>query len=81
MTIEKVAFIQNHMKDHKELEDCLSLEDISYSNHRDGAEEEEEIWVEGLNEEIINSLVDINILVESEKNKLIEEGVSIIIFF
>lgn len=41
MTIEKVAFIQNHMKDHKELKDCLSLEDISYSNHRDGAEEEE----------------------------------------
>ena len=80
MTIEKVAFIQNHMKDHKELKDYLSLEDISYSNHRDGAEEEE-IWVEGLNEEIINSLVDINILVESEKNKLIEENVSIIIFF
>ena len=79
MTIEKVAFIQNHMKDHKELEDCLSLEDISYSNHRDWLEEE--IWVDGLNEEIINSLVDINILVESEKNKLIEEGVSIIIFF
>ena len=80
MTIEKVAFIQNHMKDHKELKDCLSLEDIIYSNRRDGAEEEE-IWVEGLNEEIINSLVDINILVESEKNKLIEENVSIIIFY
>ena len=80
MTVEKVAFIQNHMKDYRELADCLSLEDIIYSNHRDGAEEEE-IWVEGLNEEIINSLVDINILVESEKNKLIEEGVSIIIFF
>ena len=80
MTIEKVAFIPNYMKDHKELADCLSLEDISYSNHIDGAEEEE-IWVEGLNEEIINSLVDINILVESEKNKLIEENVSIIIFF
>lgn len=80
MTIEKVAFIQNHMKDNKELEDYLSLEDISYSNHIDGAEEEE-IWIEGLNEEIINSLVDVNILVESEKNKLIEEGVSIIIFF
>ena len=79
MTIEKVAFIQNHMKDHKELKDCLSLEYISYSNHRDGAEEE--IWIEGLNEEIINSLVDINILVESEKDKLIEENVSIIIFF
>ena len=79
MTIEKVAFIQNHMKDNKELEDCLSLEDISYSNHRDWLEEE--IWVDGLNEEIINSLVDINILVESEKNKLIEEGVSTIIFF
>ena len=80
MIIEKVAYIQNHMKDHEELADCLSLEDINYSNHRDGAEEEE-IWVEGLNEEIINSLVDVNILVESEKNKLIEEGVSIIIFF
>ena len=80
MTIEKVAFIPNHMKDYRELEDCLSLEDIIYSNHRDGAEEKE-IWVEGLNEEIINSLVDINILVESEKNKLIEENVSIIIFF
>ena len=80
MTIEKVAFIQNHMKDNKELEDYLSLEDIRYSNHIDGAEEEE-IWIEGLNEEIINSLVDINILVESEKNKLIEENVSIIIFF
>ena len=80
MTIEKVAFIQNHMKDHKELKNCLSLEDIIYSNHRDGAEEEE-IWVDGLNEEIINSLVDVNILVESEKNKLIEEGVSIIIFY
>ena len=80
MTIEKVAFIQNHMKDNKELEDYLSLEDIRYSNHIDGAEEEE-IWIEGLNEEIINSLVDVNILVESEKNKLIEEGVSIIIFF
>ena len=79
MTIEKVAFIQNHMKDNKELEDCLSLEDISYSNHRDWLEEE--IWVDELNEEIINSLVDINILVESEKNKLIEENVSIIIFF
>ena len=80
MTIEKVAFIPNYMKNNKELEDCLSLEDIIYSNHRDGAEEEE-IWVEGLNEEIINSLVDVNILVESEKNKLIEENVSIIIFF
>ena len=80
MTIEKVAFIQNHMKDHRELKDCLSLEDIIYSNHRDGAEEEE-IWVEGLNEEIISSLVDVNILVESEKNKLIEEGVSIIILY
>ena len=80
MTIEKIAFIQNHMKDHRSLEDCLSLEDISYSNRRDGAEEKE-IWVEGLNEEIINSLVDVNILVESEKNKLIEEGVSIIIFY
>ena len=80
MTIEKVAFIPNYMKNNKELEDCLSLEDIIYSNHRDGAEEEE-IWVEGLNEEIINSLVDINILVESEKNKLIEENVSIIIFY
>ena len=80
MTIEKVAFIPNYMKDNKELEDSLSLEDIIYSNHIDGAEEEE-IWIEGLNEEIINSLVDINILVESEKNKLIEEGVSIIIFF
>lgn len=80
MTIEKVAFIPNYMKDNKELADRLSLEDISYSNHIDGAEEEE-IWVEGLNEEIINSLVDVNILVESEKNKLIEEGVSIIIFF
>ena len=80
MTIEKVAFIRNHMKNNQELEDCLSLEDISYSNHRDGAEEEE-IWVEGLNEEIINSLVDVNILVESEKNKLIEEGISIIIFY
>lgn len=80
MTIEKVAFIPNYMKDNKELADRLSLEDISYSNHRDGAEEEE-IWVEGLNEEIINSLMDVNILVESEKNKLIEEGVSIIIFF
>jgi len=80
MTIEKVAFIRNHMKNNQELEDCLSLEDISYSNHRDGAEEEE-IWVEGLNEEIINSLVDVNILSESEKNKLIEENVSIIIFF
>ena len=80
MTIEKVAFIQNHMKDHKELEDCLSLEDIIYSNHRDWSEEEE-IWVDVLNEEIINSLFDINILVESEKNKLIEENVSIIIFF
>ena len=80
MTIEKVAFIPNYMKDHKELADRLSLEDINYSNHIDGAEEEE-IWVEGLNEEIINSLMDINILVESEKNKLIEEGVSIIIFF
>lgn len=80
MTIEKVAFIQNHMKDHKELTDRLSLEDIIYSNHIDGAYEEE-IWVDGLNEEIINSLLDVNILVESEKNKLIEEGVSIIIFF
>ena len=80
MTIEKVAYIQNHMKDYRELVDRLSLEDIIYSNHIDGAYEEE-IWVEGLNEEIINSLVDINILVESEKNKLIEEGVSIIIFF
>ena len=80
MTIEKVAFIQNHMKDHKELADRLSLEDIIYSNHRDGAEEEE-IWVDELNEEIINSLVDVNILVESEKNKLIEEGISIIIFY
>ena len=80
MTIEKVAFIQNHMKNNQELEDCLSLEDIGYSNHRDG-DEEEEIWVEGLNEEIINSLVDINILIESEKNKLIEENVSIITFF
>ena len=80
MTIEKVAFIQNYMKDHKELADRLSLEDIDYSNHIDGAEEEE-IWVEGLNEEIINSLMDVNILIESEKNKLIEEGVSIIIFF
>ena len=79
MTIEKVAFIPNYMKNNKELEDCLSLEDISYSNHRDWLEEE--IWVDGLNEEIINSLVDINILVESEKNKLIEENVSIIIFF
>ena len=68
------------MENNKELKDCLSLEDINYSNHRDG-EEEEEIWVEGLNEEIINSLVDINILVESEKNKLIEENVSIIIFY
>ena len=80
MTIEKVAFIPNYMKNNKELKDCLSLEDINYSNHRDG-EEEEEIWVEGLNEEIINSLVDINILVESEKNKLIEQNVSIIIFY
>ena len=80
MTIEKVAYIQNHMKDHKELKNCLSLEDIIYSNHIDGADEEE-IWVEELNEEIINSLMDINILVESEKNKLIEENVSIIIFF
>ena len=80
MTIEKVAFIQNHMKDHKELKDCLSLEDIIYSNHRDGAEEEE-IWVDVLDEKTINSLFDVNILVESEKNKLIEEGVSIIIFF
>lgn len=80
MTIEKVAFIPNYMKNNKELEDCLSLEDIIYSNHRDGAEEEE-IWVEVLDEETINSLVDINILVESEKNKLIEENVSIIIFF
>lgn len=80
MTIEKVAFIPNYMKNNKELKDCLSLEDINYSNHRDGTEEEE-IWVEGLDEEIINSLVDINILVESEKNKLIEENVSIIIFF
>ena len=80
MTIEKVAFMQNHMKNNKELADRLYLEDISYSNHIDGAEEEE-IWVEGLNEEIINYLVDINILVESEKNKLIEENVSIIIFF
>ena len=80
MTIEKVAFIQNHMKDNKELKDCLSLEDISYSNHRDGADEEE-IWVDVLDEETINSLFDINILVESEKNKLIEEGVSIIIFY
>ena len=80
MTIEKVAFIPNYMKDNRELENCLSLEDISYSNHRDGTEEEE-IWVDGLNEEIINSLVDVNILVESEKNKLIEEGVSIIIFY
>ena len=80
MTIEKVAFIPNHMKDYRELADRLSLEDIDYSNHIDGAHEEE-IWVDVLNEEIINSLVDINILVESEKNKLIEEGVSIIIFF
>lgn len=80
MTIEKVAFIPNYMKDNRELENCLSLEDISYSNHRDWAEEEK-IWIEGLNEEIINSLVDVNILVESEKNKLIEEGVSIIIFY
>ena len=80
MTIEKVAFIPNYMKDNKELEDCLSLEDIIYSNHRDGAEEEE-IWVDVLDEKTINSLVDVNILVESEKNKLIEEGVSIIIFF
>ena len=80
MTIEKVAFIQNRMKDNKELEDCLSLEDIIYSNHRDGADEEE-IWVDELNEETINSLVDVNILVESEKNKLIEKGVSIIIFY
>ena len=80
MTIEKVAFIQNNMKDHKELKDCLSLENISYSNHRDGADEKE-IWVDVLDEEIINSLVDVNILVESEKNKLIEEGVSIIIFY
>ena len=80
MTIEKVAFIQNHMKDHKELKDCLSLEDIIYSNHRDGAEEEE-IWVDVLDEKTINYLFDVNILVESEKNKLIEENVSIIIFF
>ena len=80
MTIEKVAFIQNHMKDHKELENCLSLEDIIYSNHRDGAEEEE-IWVDVLDEKTINYLFDVNILVESEKNKLIEENVSIIIFF
>ena len=80
MTIEKVAFIQNHMKDHKELKDCLSLEDIIYSNHRDGAEEEE-IWVDVLDEKTINYLFDVNILVESEKNKLIEEGVSIIIFY
>ena len=80
MTIEKVAFIQNHMKDHKELKDCLSLEDIIYSNHRDGAEEEE-IWVDVLDEKTINSSFDVNILVESEKNKLIEEGVSIIIFY
>ena len=80
MTIEKVAFIQNHMKDHKELKDCLSLEDIIYSNHRDGAEKEE-IWVDVLDEKTINYLFDVNILVESEKNKLIEEGVSIIIFY
>ena len=80
MTIEKVAFIPNYMKDNKELENSLSLEDISYSNHRDGAEEEE-IWVDVLDEETINSLFDVNILVESEKNKLIEEGVSIIIFY
>lgn len=80
MTIEKVAFIQNHMKDHKELKDCLSLEDIIYSNHIDGAEEEE-IWIDELNEEVVTSLVDMNILSESEKNKLIEENVSIIIFF
>ena len=80
MTIEKVAFIRNHMKDHKELKDCLSLEDIIYSNHIDGAEEEE-IWIDELNEEVVTSLVDMNILSESEKNKLIEENVSIIIFF
>ena len=80
MTIEKVAFIQNNMKDYRELADRLSLEDINYSNHIDGAEKEE-IWVDELNEEVINSLVDVNILVESEKNKLIEENVSIIIFF
>ena len=58
MTIEKVAFIQNHMKDHKELKDCLSLEDIIYSNHRDGAEEEE-IWVDVLDEKTINYLFDV----------------------
>lgn len=76
MTISKVAYVQ--VPSINKLISFLNKNDIEWSNHRDGCDEEE-FWVE-INNELINALSG-EFLNDQESQQCAEENVEYIIFY
>jgi len=76
MTISKVAYVQ--VPSYVNLFRFLNKNDIDYSHHKDGADENE-VWIE-INNEVINTLSG-EFLNNQESQQCAEENVEYIIFY